>query len=389
MAQTQTQRNGLSAAAPRHQSLTRSDAGLCAHSVRARNLDLRGLAECVATEGNHLLAVIGFGATPALKLPCTFTTVAMPAWSHDGQPRPFEAWLANEPVEHLTRGALTLAKTNSLVFGCVAIVQTADEPLEVITERAYSQIFTTIDELKMPHLSRVWHYLPAINETEIDDHANACEHSLERYRRFSLGRHEAFVKHDRVIVRDAPAASALGTKSMQAQGLPDQLVIYFVASDKLGEPIENPRQVSAYNYPNRYGPRSPTFARASIAPVDRDVFYVSGTASIVGHATVHAGDIQKQTLETIENIRILFDERSKRLPQTAASDWHIKVYVRHVADFEVVQRAVQQAVVSDWALAARGAGQLDIVYLQADVCRSDLLVEIEMVCTPALAVEPA
>jgi chorismate lyase / 3-hydroxybenzoate synthase len=381
MAQTQAKRFGDSSEAPHYEQLGSISAN---GVITVRNVDTSELATLLAEDGERLFAVIGFGAAPALKLPCAFTTVAMPVWaSNETASQPFEAWLAPTAVRRWAAGDLKLARTDEMVFGCIALEQTPDQALEDITETAYSEIFAAIDQLGMPHLSRVWHYLPAINENEVHLEATAAERSLERYRRFSLGRHEAFVKYGRVIERDAPAASALGTQRMIEQGLPDQLVIYFIATAQQGEPIENPRQVSAYRYPQTYGPRSPTFARALIAPINRDVYYVSGTASIVGHATLHTGDVRKQTEETLLNLQALFEERAQRVA-ASDSDWHVKVYVRHLSDFDDVRTCVEPAMQQAWAQNARKTGLLEIVYLQADICRSDLLVEIELLCKPAL-----
>ena len=99
---------------------------------------------------------------------------------------------------------------------------------------------------------------------------------------------------------------------------------------------------------------------------------VSGTASIVGHETVHAGDVRAQTLETLLNLRTVIQAANAR--GSAVFDLReldCVVYVRHARDLPVV-RAVFEDAVGAGSPAARGA-----VYLRADICRSDLLVEIE------------
>jgi len=80
----------------------------------------------------------------------------------------------------------------------------------------------------------------------------------ERYWEFNSARQQSFRARNRAIAENVPAASALGTRS----GNP--LVIYFLASPGAAKPIENPRQVSAFDYPARYGPHSPTFSRATL-----------------------------------------------------------------------------------------------------------------------------
>ncbi len=95
-----------------------------------------------------------------------------------------------------------------------------------------------------------------------------------------------------------PAASALGFESGPLT------ICFFAAREAMPLAIENPRQVSAYKYPEDYGPRSPTFSRASAIELHgQTVLFISGTASIVGHQTMHAGDVVAQTQETIVNIK--------------------------------------------------------------------------------------
>jgi enamine deaminase RidA (YjgF/YER057c/UK114 family) len=100
--------------------------------------------------------------------------------------------------------------------------------------------------------------------------------------------------------------------------------------------------------------------------------FISGTASIVGHETVHVGDVRRQTEESLVNIEAV---REASAAQGGVSvplaELTCTVYVRRADDLAVV-REVFENTVGPGSAAARGA-----VYLQADICRADLLVEIE------------
>lgn len=362
MAQTQEKHSRTRPANNSHQQLeTVSRVGQIVASERSaiavRNMFAADIARMAEATLARVCFIIGFGvAAPARALPCGFVSVALPALSGSA---PYEVWFADEAVSRTATAGISFAKTSSMVFGCASIAQRDGDHLDDITQSLYRQIFDGIDQLGMPHFARAWHYLPAIN---------SAEDALERYRRFSMGRHEAFVAKGRQIERDAPAASALGSQTVAGQS--GQLVIYFIATAARGTPIENPRQVSAYHYPPQYGPKSPTFARAFLAPAPQNIFYVSGTASIVGHETLHADDVRAQTRETIANILALKNEAEKHGVDTKCRATHIKVYVRHAADIGAVRAEID-------------AGELvekntDIVYFEADICRRDLLVEIEL-----------
>jgi enamine deaminase RidA (YjgF/YER057c/UK114 family) len=134
--------------------------------------------------------------------------------------------------------------------------------------------------------------------------------------------------------------------------------------------VENPRQVSAYLYPAAYGPRSPTFSRAALALLPgQEVLFVSGTASIVGHRTVHTGDAAAQCRETVANIAAVVAEANQicRSSPFALGELVFRVYLRHAGDFPVIRATLADLL---------GAGA-DIVFVQADICRADLLLEVE------------
>lgn len=134
--------------------------------------------------------------------------------------------------------------------------------------------------------------------------------------------------------------------------------------------LENPRQVSAYHYPSQYGPKSPTFSRAALLREPAgDALLVSGTASIIGHRSVHTDDVAAQTREAIANINLLITEanRISRDPRQATHILNYKVYVRNPEDLPAIASEMRTAV----------GHRTTVAYLHADVCRRELLVEIE------------
>jgi chorismate lyase/3-hydroxybenzoate synthase len=305
----------------------------------------------------QVLGITGFGrkppAAPTADSPLIW--VDMPVLDADTV---FEVWTSGTPVVRASEAGIESTRNAEVLYGCFEAPQPPGESIESATFRAYAKIFDCINSAGYPHLWRVWHYFPHINTTE---------NGLERYHGFNLGRHDAFVAKGRMIgEQNAPAACALGSRS-------GPLVIYFLAGWQAGIPIENPRQTSAYHYPEQYGPRSPTFARAMLVGAGRDQkLFISGTASIVGHATRHAGDVAAQTRETLANIRTLLAQAKSAGFDAFTQDHRLflKVYLHHPDSLPLVRAQVAEEF---------GAMQ-QAVYLQADVCRADLLLEIEGVC---------
>jgi chorismatase len=139
--------------------------------------------------------------------------------------------------------------------------------------------------------------------------------------------------------------------------------------------LENPAQVPAYHYPPEHGPRAPSFARATyLARPDGapGVLYVSGTASIRGHRTLYRGDLDRQVACALDNIDRVVGRDNLAAHGVAggysvADLRNIKVYVRRPEDLGRVRALCLDAF----------APQADVRFLDVDICRADLLVEIE------------
>jgi enamine deaminase RidA (YjgF/YER057c/UK114 family) len=250
---------------------------------------------------------------------------------------------------------------DDLLFGSLTIAEPRDEDearaLLRATETAYHKIFDVLNRTEHRHLIRIWNYLPEINR-EIGGH--------ERYRLFNAARQLAFRNSGRATTGAVPAACALGSPA----GSP--ISIYFLAARNPPKMIENPRQTSAYFYPPQFGKHPPIFSRACVwgEPGGAKLF-VSGTASIVGHESIHPGDVAAQTRETMVNIGALLDEANRVVGSArfSAADLKLKVYVRRPEDLAAIKASLSLTL----------SPATHILYLQADVCREDLLVEIEAV----------
>ena len=137
--------------------------------------------------------------------------------------------------------------------------------------------------------------------------------------------------------------------------------------------LENPLQTSAFSYPKVYSEKSPKFSRAmALRAGDHVTTWVSGTASIVDSETVHTGDVRKQAEQTLTNI-----EKLIAADNFARSGWadagatladlaKVRVYVKHAEDYAVCREVCEERL-----------GRIPAIYAQADVCRPDLLIEIE------------
>lgn len=274
-----------------------------------------------------------------------------------------ERWLTDAPVQAGRHGLIAFRRVGAAAGGWLLgraqlDIAAAGTDLQAVTRQVYADLFALLRTHGDLHLLKLWNYLP---------HINAVRDGLEVYRHFNVGRQQAFLDAGQRAFEGAPAACALGH-----HGGP--LTLEFLAGPVAPRPVENPRQVSAYHYPASYGPRSPTFSRAALvalAPA-ADTLFISGTASIVGHASLHPGDVVRQTEETLRNLHAVLDAAHARTrARFDLGHMDLTIYLRDPAD-----RAAVQAVLAR-TLDAASPGLRDALWLHADVCRGELLVEIE------------
>ena len=265
-----------------------------------------------------------------------------------GTPGFVERWQSRRSVETGRQGEIAFAGDGHFFFGHLLLDETRSGELERIGDHAYLSILDWLRTFGGLHLLRVWNVIQDIN---------GMEAGLERYRAFCVGRSRALASRD-VADETLPAATCVGAS---APGV----MISFLAAAKPGRQIENPRQVSAFSYPRRYGPRSPSFSRALLYP-SNNLLFVSGTASIVGHETVHPGSIDAQCEEIFRNLNAISDAAGDDQELRA-----LRVYIRHPEQTDRIIEHCRRHVGAD----------LPILPLASSICRSDLLVEIEGLAT--------
>jgi chorismate lyase/3-hydroxybenzoate synthase len=281
----------------------------------------------------------------------THITVGLPPLDADTAT---ELFLTPEQVSRGEQDGIGFARTDSLLFTRLLITDTRD--MRQAALEAYSRLLAFHAAMGYPALLRIWNYFDRLLEP-------AAAPALDRYQAFCAGRQQALEAMN-VDPGQLPAATAIGTN---APGF----LVYLLAAREPGIQIENPRQVSAYHYPPDYGPKSPSFARATLKHWDDSTqLYISGTASIVGHASRHPDDAPAQVDEIINNLSALIDTVGKGHGRELAGPADLsllKVYVKHEDDLSAIRARLR----------ARIGAHPAILFLHGDICRQELLVEIE------------
>lgn len=299
-----------------------------------------------------VLAVFGFAAgdrAPASADPRYLRVPLQPI----GGPALLEVWRSAHPVKSGHSDGVTWSEDGALQFGVIEVDEAQAGGIEAATEQAYRRLTGHLQASGYLHALRIWNYLDAITLGEGDE---------ERYRRFCVGRARGM---GQVEAGSLPAATAIG----RCDGV-RRIQIYWLAGIHPGVPVENPRQVSAYRYPRQYGPQPPGFARAMLPPSGASLpLLLSGTASIVGHVSLHPESVEAQLDETFANFDNLIGAARQHRPSLPAAFGRrsrLKVYVRNAEDIPVVTRELRTRL-----------DDVPHIVLHAAVCRHELRVEID------------
>jgi enamine deaminase RidA (YjgF/YER057c/UK114 family) len=296
--------------------------------------------------------------------PCCGAALAIEAWAIGGD---------SVRVEHF--GPHTLAVS----YDSVRWVYCAGLSAHPIARAAYDQTTDGLRRMRaalaeagssLERVVRTWFYVGDITGTE--DHS-------QRYKEFNRARSDFYrdihfcnrLPEDDKRRIAYPASTGIG---MAGSGLVMSCMALETQREDLRLlPLENPQQTPAYSYHPRYSPESPKFSRAMALLLGNYLTtWVSGTASIVDSESRFPDDIEKQTRQTIDNIEGLiapenFAAHGVRNAGASLNDLaKIRVYIKREEDFAKCKAVCEQRF-----------GNVPAIYAIADVCRPELLVEIE------------
>jgi len=256
--------------------------------------------------------------------------------------------------------------------GCTAAVTNSDVYRQAKTSFDQMKRILEKENLEFSDVVRQWNYIENITgSTRFEDG------DKQNYQVFNDLRSVYYDPAD--FTKGYPAATGIG---MSCGGIVLEFIAAKVANGIRIIPIHNPDQVNAHQYARNYlvgqaikevrDKTTPKFERAKLLANDTSYFvYISGTAAIKGQEVVAIGDVQAQTRITIENIaRLISHDNLKKhgLKINHNSDplSYVRVYVKRQDDIPEVKKICSEYY-----------KDVPSLYLISDICRDDLLVEIE------------
>jgi len=271
-------------------------------------------------------------------------------------------WKTTLISEGINGGVLFQNDESKVLIGHVQSY--SNQSCKLNSEHAFSKLERMFNSVGFPinSIVRQWNYLEDILGYDGQE---------QRYQAFNNTRTSVY--GNAFDKTGYPAATGIG---MNQGGV----IIEFLAiqSDQLKTiPINNPSQIAAHTYSKNVLAgdgcvlkTTPKFERARYLEIfGKKLIFISGTASIIGEKTFGAGNPAEQTEVTINNIKQLY---SKQILEKISGDslnpkyGHARVYVKDRKYFSVIKRTFKSHF-----------GNLPVVYIIADICRKDLLVEIE------------
>ena len=258
----------------------------------------------------------------------------------------------------------------TLVSARVSNARSMTRPdFEGAVTQTYRDIFKSLANRPSAHPVRFWNHIPGLHDP--------MGPGLDRYMAFNAGRFRAMVAqygNIETLRRYLPTASGVGHSDQD-------LVIHCLAAAESGRPIENPRQVPAYMYSRRFGPIPPCFSRASIASIGgKPLMLVAGTASIRGEESVHINDLGGQVRETFLNLGILIRGAvSGPVPADAPapSPQELAPWLERLVEVRIYHPRPLDEVSIRTAAESVFQRARSVQLLRADLCRAELLVEVE------------
>lgn len=308
----------------------------------------------------HILGRVGYGLTPSAP-PANRVDISIPLQPSAKNANWQACWSSNQPLTQTSYKGILVRYNQEVLWGCFSMPIVLKYGCSHIIYKYYMRLFEVLARLHFPYLWRVWNFIPNITDLTAT--------GTETYREFNQGRAQAYTEaHTQHILplhalQLMPAATAIGCLGNTAH-------VYFIAARQAGRVIDNPLQIAPVHYPSTYGTHAPRFARARLTETHAGqaalpMLCISGTAGITGHRSMCPQDI-------IGQCRIMWRNINTLLGQVQRSPNHlygIQVYVRHSHHVAAVKNYLSSVLPKNTPVA----------YFVADICRADLLVEMEAV----------
>ncbi|MDP2889911.1 MAG: hypothetical protein Q8P34_13240 [Bacteroidota bacterium] len=237
-------------------------------------------------------------------------------------------------------------------------------PVSVQTNAVFEQIEQILNEAEFPldSIVRQWNYIEDITRIEGD---------RQHYQDFNDLRSHFYAKAK--WCSGYPAATGIGT---QCGGVMVE-IIAISGNELINRVLDNPLQIAAHHYSEDVllGEADPAFRRRTTPKFERarvigssgnQTVFISGTAAIRGEASLNEDDVLEQTKVTMANIDYLISDGNYPSESTERTYKMLRIYIKTPSMMELVHEYMKKHY-----------PETTQIFICADVCREELLIEIE------------
>ncbi len=236
------------------------------------------------------------------------------------------------------------------------------------SEEIFAQLgeILTKNNFKTSDIYRQWNYIEQIT---------AMHDGRQNYQEFNDARSRFYNSVE--WTNGYPAATGIGTVCGGVM-----VEVYAVKGENsISHAIDNPLQISAHSYSQKVltgvtdeqQRTTPKFERARLVG---DTVYISGTAAIKGEESLTLDDAVEQTAETMQIIKQLVATDNLPIATEKSIYTLLRVYIKNEKDSSAVIKFMED-----------NYPETPKHYLAADVCRPELLIEIEGTATVSHATD--
>lgn len=221
-----------------------------------------------------------------------------------------------------------------------------------------------LENFPINSIIRQWNYIEQIT---------GFQDAYQNYQAFNDARSDFYAQTS--WENGYPAATGIG--ATHGGILIDLDAAVFTSELYFATPLDNKLQVAAHEYSDNVliseqsKKTTPKFERAkSMTFGNEGVVYISGTAAIRGEESLHDAGLAKQLHITMENIDYLISKENLAISGVSAQRSSqlsmLRVYLKEESFVDDAKKLIEEYKLS-----------IPVSYLWADVCRDELLIEIE------------
>lgn len=278
-------------------------------------------------------------------------------------------------AEYKTHKNITYTESDQFILWTIEIheddTSNWDELIK-ISQDAYEEIYELIQKTNKKNLIRIGNYVTDIlGQTHIT--INNKKIITNRYKAFCTGRANALDNTFKLTNKETPTATWIGNHFRDKKWIK---IIFIATTQNNVSNHTNPKQTNPLDYSTQKHWIKELWSKASTPRFNRSttldkMLFIGWTASILWEDEVHIGNIEKQTIQALQNMLYTMKEAERKTwNQYQALPIILKVFIKNKKDYKAIKEVIESKKNPLPNII------IESVYTHWDICRDHRLVEI-------------